>query len=178
MSTICINRNNLSDMRIDDFKIFEEKKKMRQSQVLTLYSKGFTQLEIAHKLEVNQSTISRDIWVLKKESRKYVETLISEEIPLEFRRTLIGLDELIKYCWNMLEEKSKEENDDTRTKLSKEKYNILNLIGLLYTKRLQLLLGGDPKEIGDSGLNLSRSLIQLKLKELSSCTSYVSSNDL
>ena len=49
--------------------------KERRKQVASLLSKAATEKEIAHKLGVNQSTISRDIGVLKEESQKHVYEL-------------------------------------------------------------------------------------------------------
>jgi DNA-binding NarL/FixJ family response regulator len=42
----------------------------RLVRVLTLHSKGFSQSEIARKLDVNQSTVSRDLNEIKKEGKK------------------------------------------------------------------------------------------------------------
>jgi DNA-binding NarL/FixJ family response regulator len=45
----------------------------RLSSVITLHSKGFTQYEIAKQLQVDQSTVSRDLQIIKNEARINIE---------------------------------------------------------------------------------------------------------
>ena len=80
-TTMHKQKNEFQNLKGDSSKIVEEESSIRISQVLSLYSKGFTQTEIAQKLKVNQSTISRDIQEIKKESRNYIENIVCNEIP-------------------------------------------------------------------------------------------------
>ena len=156
--------NESSNLKTDNRIIVNEEKNIRLSQVLSLFSKGFTQTEIAAKLRVNQSTISRDLQELKQESRKYIENIVSVEIPFEYRRVLTGLDEVIKSSWQMIEEDNQSTNNNNKVS-TKEKHDLLNLLQSLYTKRLQLIIGGDPKESGDSAMNVVNSFTRIKCKE-------------
>lgn len=152
-------KNEFSRSKNESSVIAEEEKNIRRSEILKLFSKGFSQTEIAQVIKVNQSTISRDLQEIKKESRKYIENIVSKDIPFEFKRTLIGLDEVIKYSWKLIEDGESNKVSD------KEKCNILNLLQSLYSKRLQLIIGGEPKESGDSALNLINSFRGIKIKE-------------
>jgi len=50
----------------------------RLVKVLTLHSKGFSQSEIAKKLNVNQSTVSRDIDEIRRKARKTLDLYMKE----------------------------------------------------------------------------------------------------
>ena len=77
MSTILHKQKDKSSRSKNESSIIaEEEKNIRRSEILKLFSKGFTQTEIAQKLKVNQSTISRDLQEIKKESRKYIENIV------------------------------------------------------------------------------------------------------
>ena len=54
----------------------------RLSQIIALYSKGLTQSEIAQKMNVNQSTISRDLQYLQQEAQKNIWKYLNEDILL------------------------------------------------------------------------------------------------
>lgn len=146
----------------DSSTINDEEKNVRQSEILRLYSKGFTQTEIAQVLKVNQSTISRDLKEIKKESRKYIENIIAKEIPFQFSKTLTGLDEIIKSSWKIIDDN---DNINSQKVSVKEKYDILNLLESLYFNRLRLIIGGDPKTWGESAMNLINSIRSIKYDE-------------
>ena len=155
-------KNKFSILKSDNKIIDEEEQNIRRSETLKLFSKGYTQTEIAQKLKVNQSTISRDLQEIKNDSRKYIENIVCNEIPFEFKRTLTGLDEIIKSSWKIIEDY---DNVSNIQKISaKEKHDILNLLESLYVKRLQLIIGGNPKDSGESSLNLDNSLRGMKFK--------------
>jgi|GEM_PF-3200107 len=142
-----IEQQDLIDIELD--------KEYRLSLILSLHSKGLTQTEIAIKLRINQSTISRDLQLIKQESRKRLERYLDKDIPFEFLTTLKGFDEIIKTIWETIE----------MGEIScKEKYHFLNLLDTVYTKRLQLILGGDPRQGGS--LNLQGCLDTIRVNEL------------
>jgi DNA-binding transcriptional regulator LsrR (DeoR family) len=62
----------------------------RLSKVLMLHSRGYSQSEIARKLNVNQYTVSRDIAELRKKARGSLDLYVKEEIPKNF--SSISLD--------------------------------------------------------------------------------------
>jgi transcriptional regulator len=141
-------QNKLSDSKKD----LELEKEERLAQILSLHTKGLTQKEIAEKLDINQSTVSRDLNYIRQNARTHIENYLQNDIPFEFQAILRGLDEIIKTIWNMVEDQEI---------AAKEKYNFLNLLASLYTKRMQLLIGSDPKEY----LNLHHYINEVKHKE-------------
>ncbi|MGE5685327.1 MAG: hypothetical protein ACM3ZS_09330 [Nitrososphaerota archaeon] len=66
------------------------------TKVLTLQSKGYSQSEIARQLNVNQSTICRDMAEIKKKARSSLDLYVKEEIPNEFQFYITGLNQIIK----------------------------------------------------------------------------------
>jgi len=68
----------------------------RLAKVLIYHSKGFTQSEIASKLNVNQSTISRDLEEIRRKARSSLELYMKDEIPTEFQIYISGYNEIIK----------------------------------------------------------------------------------
>jgi transcriptional regulator len=113
----------------------------RLVRVLTLHSKGFSQSEIARKLDVNQSTVSRDLNEIKKKARKTIDRYIGEEIPNEFQIYISGLNEITKNLWEILEDKQ-----DAKISVRDRTY-VLSLLMQCYTKRIEMLVGGPDSEM-------------------------------
>ncbi|MGI0022478.1 MAG: hypothetical protein ACRD9Q_06415, partial [Nitrososphaeraceae archaeon] len=72
---------------------------------MTLHSKGFSQSEIAAKLNVNQSTISRDLHEITRKARKKLDLYLREEIPNELQIYISGFNEITKNLWEIVEDK-------------------------------------------------------------------------
>ena len=112
----------------------------RLSSVITLHSKGLTQSEIAEQLQVDQSTISRDLQIIKDEARYNIEKYTKEEIPFEYFRYKTGIDKIISKLWNLIEI----ENVDPSIKF---KIQGLSLLKQCYDKRIEVLIGGSNSEM-------------------------------
>jgi len=69
------------------------------------HSRGYSQSEIARKLNVNQSTGSRDYLAeLRKKARGWLDLYVKEEIPNEFQFYISGLNQIIKNLWDIIED--------------------------------------------------------------------------
>jgi len=68
----------------------------RREKVLELSSDGYGIREIARVLEIAHSTVSRDISVLRKEAKEEIRKYIEQQVPLEYHKTLTGLQNIIK----------------------------------------------------------------------------------
>ena len=108
----------------------------RRAKVLALHSKGLTQLEIAESLNVDQSTISRDLCQLREESRKYIERCVTKDIPFEYNRYIMGLNQIIKVLWEISEGKENHGNN------TKDVIAALTLLKDCYSNKLEALVGG------------------------------------
>jgi hypothetical protein len=153
--SLLTHKDSFDDIKPEGVIDLELDKEHRLSLILSLHSKGLTQTEIAIKLRINQSTISRDLQLIKQESRRRLQHYLDKDIPFEFLRILKGFDDIIKTTWETIE------NSQVSCK---EKYMLLSLLDMVYTKKLQLMIGGDPKKGG--GLNLAGSLSDMRINEL------------
>jgi len=105
-------------------------------KVLTLHSKGFSQSEIAKKLNVNQSTVSRDLDEIRRKARKTLDHYMREEIPNELQIYISGLNEITKNLWQIVEDKQ-------NTKITtRDRTYVLSLLMQCYSKRMEMLIGG------------------------------------
>ena len=142
-----------SSSRIESGELEQEN---RQAKILALHSKGLTQSEIAGKLGVDQSTVSRDLNHIKKESRNYIEKYVAETVPFEFNSCLTGLGQIIKKLWDIIEED--DGKDGTTT--SKDRMAAITLLMKCYRTRLDILIGGP-----ESKMNAKTYISHIKQKE-------------
>ena len=76
----------------------------RRRRVASLLAQSITETEIAEKLEVDQSTISRDIKVLKKLSSQFVYDLAKSDLAYYYEQCLDGIEEVKKRGWKIFNE--------------------------------------------------------------------------
>ncbi len=121
---------------------------------MALHSKGFSQSEIARKLDVNQSTVSRDLIEIRRKARKAIGRYIDEEIPNEIQIYISGLNEITKNLRGILEDKQ-----DPKISI-KDKAYVLSLLMQCYGKRIEMLIGGP-----ESNLNAHTHMKTMKIDE-------------
>jgi predicted transcriptional regulator len=108
---------------------------------LTLHSKGFSQSEMAKKLNVNQSTVSRYLDEIRRKARKTLDLYMKEEIPNELQIYISGLNEITKNLWEIVEDK---QNPKITTR---DRIYVLSLLMQSYSKRMEMLIGGPESEL-------------------------------
>ena len=113
----------------------------RLVKVLTLHSKGFSQSEMAKKLNVNQSTVSRYLDEIRRKARKTLDLYMKEEIPNELQIYISGLNEITKNLWEIVEDK---QNPKITTR---DRICVLSLLMQSYSKRMEMLIGGPESEL-------------------------------
>ncbi len=123
------NPNN-DDSLLSDFDIEKEN---RLSKVLSLYGKGYSQQEIANELNVNQSTVSRDLQYIKQRSKRSMDKFLREDVLFEYERYRSVFDEISKKLWQSV--------DDYDTN-SKDRIRALSLLYQANDKRHDKLTGG------------------------------------
>jgi NADH/NAD ratio-sensing transcriptional regulator Rex len=63
-------------------------------------SKGETnQSEIARILQVDRSTICRDVDYLRQQAKENITRYVDERLPEEYERCLVGLNSILKEAW-------------------------------------------------------------------------------
>lgn len=109
--------------------------KDRRERVFVMVSKGFNETEIAKQLNVDQSTICRDLKSIKKQSQKMIESIVQDLLPYELIKSLISIEQIIKKCWKIY--------DDTSGQwTNKNKMDSLKLIKEANITKNEILLQG------------------------------------
>ncbi len=90
LSTSLHKSNNANGIKIR-FKIEE-----RRRQVASLLAKSMTETEIAEELNVDQSTISRDVKALKEMSQQFVF-----DLAYYYQQSIDGIEEAKKEAWKI-----------------------------------------------------------------------------
>ena len=98
----------------------------RRRQVASLVAQSITEGEIAKKLNVDQSTISRDIKALKHMSQQFVFDLAKSDLAYHYQQCINGIDEVRRKAWELIRDGEEEEQRQSLT--LKDKLSILKLI--------------------------------------------------
>jgi hypothetical protein len=69
---------------------------------MELMSKGETnQSEIARILQVDRSTICRDVDYLRQQAKENIARYVNERLPEEYEKCLVGLNSILREAWRM-----------------------------------------------------------------------------
>jgi IS30 family transposase len=90
------------------------KVELRRKKVASLIATAATEEEIAEKLNVDQSTISRDIKQLMVVSQKFVYDLAKSDLAFYYKQSIDGIQEVNKKAWEMYRNQN---NTDMKIKL-------------------------------------------------------------
>jgi DNA-binding transcriptional ArsR family regulator len=122
LSTSLHKSNNDNNMK-SRFKIEE-----RRRQVASLLAQSITESEIAKKLNVDQSTISRDIKALKQMSQQFVFDLAKSDLAYHYQQCINGIEEVRRKAWELIRDDNKEEEQQQQSLTLKDKLLVLKLI--------------------------------------------------
>jgi hypothetical protein len=84
----------------------------RRSRVLELSSEGYTQREIASKLQIGKGTVTNDLLYLKKQVQENLQNHIQEALPHEYQKCMVGMERNLKHVLEIAETAA-----DPKTKL-------------------------------------------------------------
>jgi DNA-binding transcriptional ArsR family regulator len=113
-----------------NFKIEE-----RRRRVASLLAQSMTESEIAQQLNVDQSTISRDVKALKELSQQFVYELAKSDLAYYYKQSIHGIEEAKREAWRIYH------NNDNQVSV-KEKLSALKLIVESNEARFKLLSEG------------------------------------
>jgi hypothetical protein len=68
----------------------------RRTQVIELASEGYTQREIASKLQVDLAAVNRDIQFLRQQAQQSLQKHIHETVPEEYQKCMVGMKRNLK----------------------------------------------------------------------------------
>ena len=77
-----------------NFKIEERRRK-----VSSLLAQSMTESEIAQELNVDQSTISRDVKILKELSQQFIYDLAKSDLAYYYKQCINGIEEVKRKAW-------------------------------------------------------------------------------
>ena len=73
----------------------------RRRNVATLLAQSMNETEIALELKVDQSTISRDVKVLKALSQQFVFDLAKSDLAYYYKQCIDGIEEVRRKGWEI-----------------------------------------------------------------------------
>ena len=88
-------------MHISNLAVHKYKIEDRRRRVASLLAQSMRETEIAKELKVDQSTISRDIKVLKKMSQQFVYDLAKSDLAYCYKQCLDGIEEVKSKGWDI-----------------------------------------------------------------------------
>ena len=74
------------------------------SKIISLYSKGLNQEEIAGELHIDQYTVSRDLQYIKHEAHIKIEKYLRKDILFEYIRYMACSNEITRHLWEIVED--------------------------------------------------------------------------
>jgi predicted transcriptional regulator len=101
----------------------------RRRQVFDLSSKGYNQTQIAKILQISESTISRDLELLRLQSKENIKKYVDELLPEEYEKCLVGLNAILREAWTT----------SYQTEDKREKIQALSLAKECHSMKLELL---------------------------------------
>jgi DNA-binding transcriptional regulator LsrR (DeoR family) len=75
----------------------------RRAQVLELASEGYTQREIANKLQLDLTAVNRDIQFLRQQAQDNLEHHIHKTLPEEYMKCMVGMKRNLKQTLEIAE---------------------------------------------------------------------------
>ncbi|MFL6361797.1 MAG: hypothetical protein ACJ72V_20985 [Nitrososphaeraceae archaeon] len=90
----------------------QEQVQWRRDKVQELCSKGYSQREISHILQVGLATVNRDISYLRNQAKDNIKKYIDERLPEEYEKCLVGLTAITKEACN-----TEQSTEDKREKI-------------------------------------------------------------
>src|ERR687890_745469 len=137
-----------------NFKIEERRRK-----VASLLAQSMTETEIAQELNVDQSTISRDVKALKELSQQFVYDLAKSDLSYYYKQSIDGIEEAKREAWKIYH------NNNNGVSI-KEKLSALKLIVEANESRFNLLSEG-PSIIAVKSLEERLNKIEIESGQIS-----------
>jgi IS30 family transposase len=104
----------------------------RRARVLELTSQGYSQREIASKLQMDPAAVNRDIAFLRQQAQENLQKHIHETIPEEHQKACNTLNQVLRMTWFIV---GKTEDEKTRLQA-------LALINDVNKYRIELVTNG------------------------------------
>ena len=121
----------------------------RRNKVQQLLVRGYSQWDVAEELQIDQSTVSRDIQYLRHQAQTDLQKHIQQKLPEEYQRCLTGMNQVLKLSWqiaNNNKQNGQDHNDNNNNTLTtgdeKTRLQALSLINDCYKYIMDLTTNG------------------------------------
>jgi IS30 family transposase len=121
----------------------------RRNKVQQLLVRGYSQWDVAEKLQIDQSTVSRDIQYLRQQAQTNLQKHIQQKLPEEYQRCLTGMNQVLKLSWqiannNTPKQNGQNHNDNINTTTGDDRTRLqaLSLINDCYKYIMDLTTNG------------------------------------
>jgi IS30 family transposase len=84
----------------------------RRNKVQQLLVRGYSQWDVAEELQIDQSTVSRDIQYLRQQAQENLQKHIQQNLPEEYQRCLTGMNQVLKLSWHIANNTPKQNDQD------------------------------------------------------------------
>jgi predicted transcriptional regulator len=112
-------------------KMQQQQIEWRRAKVLELSSQGYSQIEIAFNLQVDRSIVSRDMTYLKQKAHENLETHIQDKLPEEYQNCMVGINQVLKICWEIVNKSRNINNDNSQTVTMTDNKTTLQALALI-----------------------------------------------
>ncbi|MGI0043495.1 MAG: ECF-type sigma factor, partial [Nitrososphaeraceae archaeon] len=96
----------------------------RQEKVLELAGNGYSEREIANQMQISDTTIHRDLILLREQAKEHIHKYIDERVPFEYQKTLAGLEGIIKNMSNIIFTSTDNEEIMKASSIKMQAYNL------------------------------------------------------
>jgi hypothetical protein len=83
----------------------------RRNKVQQLLVRGYSQWDVAEELQIDQSTVSRDVQYLRQQAQANLQKHIQQKLPEEYQRCLIGMNQVLKLSWQIANNITSKQNN-------------------------------------------------------------------
>ena len=120
----------------------------RRRQVAELLQQCLTETEIAKRLNVDQSTVCRDVQHLKEQATQFVYSLAKTELSFFYHQTIADIDHVRRECWKLYNANTDDStisffNNNTIKVTTKDRLQALRTILQADVARFELLSKGE-----------------------------------
>ena len=80
--------------------------------MLELSSQGNSQPEISRTLQISLGTVNKDLSYLRHRAQDNLKTHIQNKLPEEYQNCMVGINQVLKICWEIVNKFKKVDNDN------------------------------------------------------------------
>ena len=103
----------------------------RRSKVLELSSQGNSQPEISRTLQISLGTVNKDLSYLRQLAQENLKTHIQQKLPEEYQNCMVGINQVLKICWEIVNKSRNVNNDNGQTVTMTDNKTVLQALALI-----------------------------------------------